>query len=65
LKIKLFVLVLGYPNFSGVNDFDYQPLISSDGVSGGDRHVTSTKRVPLPEELLEQFARIFSELLFK
>ena len=51
---------LGYPNFSGVNDFDYQPLSSTDGLSGGDRQVTSTKRVPLPDELLEQFARIFS-----
>ena len=51
---------LGYPNFSGVNDFDYQPLVSMDGVTGGDKQVTSTKRVPLPEELVEQFARIFS-----
>ena len=49
---------IGYPNFSGVNDFDYQPLSSTDGLSGGDRQVTSTKRVPLPDELLEQFARI-------
>ncbi|XP_066922124.1 nuclear pore complex protein Nup155-like [Clytia hemisphaerica] len=47
-----------YPNFSGVNDFDYQPLASADGISGGDKQVTSTKRVPLPDELLEQFAHM-------
>lgn len=50
--------IASYPNFSGVNDFDYQPLVTMDGVTGGDKQVTSTKRVPLPEELIEQFAHM-------
>ena len=58
LYIVFFFLNSDRPSFSGINDFDYQSSVHVDGTPASQQ-VASIKRVPLPDELLEQFSRIF------
>lgn len=61
-KLTRIIQLAGYASLSGLSDLDY-PTIDHTGNSHLDKHLTSFKRVPLPDELLELFSRIFSNIV--
>ena len=61
-SVWLCLFTSAQPNVSGLHDFDYPSLLEAGVGLDALPELTTSKRLPLPPELTEQFDRILPHL---